>query len=574
MKIAKIIFLPLLFLYQPLAESATSANTAWQTLTSTDGSIAQARHESGAVIVNGKLYLLGGRGMRAVQMFDPVSSVWTDLGPTPMELHHFQPVAIGDSIYVIGAFTCCYPAEDSVADIHVFDTNTQTWSIKGSMPASRVRGSTAAVVRNNIIYLLGGNTLGHSGGAVAWFDSYNPVTGDWKVLPDAPTKRDHFSGVIVSDYLVAAAGRQTNTPNPFKNAVAATDMYDFKSEQWSSADDIPTLRAGALAGAAGDDIIVAGGEINTSSQALDTVEAMNVYTRRWRTLKALGAGRHSGGGVVLNNQFHVVAGSLNTGGAPETSVHETLQLDLVASSDFDADGLSNSDERGIHGTNPGNVDTDSDSLNDKQELTQYASNPLRSDTDDDGIADGAEVTVWNTNPANADSDADGLKDFEEAFTFNTNPNLADTDADTLSDSVEVLDYFTDPTSKDTDSDGIEDGDEVQAGTNPLIADTGLDTTGGVTQGMSEGSGDVDTDSATNGTGLGTAGTTTDGATDTDGATGPGVTSGGTTLNTAGQSVGATSGETSNDSSGGSVSILLLFAVLGGRLARIVREPLK
>jgi len=359
-------------------------------------------------------------------------------------------------------------------------------------------------------------------------------------------------------------------PNPFKNAVAATDMYDFKSEQWSSADAIPTLRAGALAGAAGDDIIVAGGEINTSSQALDTVEAMNVYTRRWRSLKAMGAGRHSGAGVVLNNQFHVVAGSLNTGGAPETSVHESLPVDLVASPDFDADGLSNSDERGIHGTNPGNADTDSDSLNDKQELTQYASNPLQSDTDNDGIDDGAEVSVWNTDPANADSDADGLNDFEEAFTFNTNPNLADTDADKLSDTVEVLEYFTDPASKDTDADGVEDGDEVLAGTNPLIADadsgSSTGSTSGTTQGTSEGSGDGVTVGATNGTGAGTAGTNTDGVTDTDGTTGPGLTSGGTALGTTGQSVGTTSGETNNSASGGSVSILLLFAMLGWRLA--------
>lgn len=533
MPLAKLLCIALLFLYLPLAESDTSASTAWQTLSSSDGSFAQARHEAGAVVVNGKLYLLGGRTMRAVQMFDPVSSVWTDLGTTPLELHHFQPVAIGDLIYVVGAFTCCYPNEDSVADIHVFDTTTQTWSINGSMPASRLRGSAAAVVRNNIIYLLGGNTSGHSGGAVAWFDSYNPATGEWKVLPDAPTKRDHFVGVIVSDYLVAAAGRQTDTPNPFKNAVAATDLYDFISEQWSSADDILTLRAGALAAAAGDDIIVAGGEINTSSDALDTVEAMNVYTRQWRSLRSLGAGRHSGGGAVLNNAFHVIAGSLKTGGAPESSIHETLQLDLAASADFDADGLSNSDERGIHGTNPGNADTDSDSLSDKQELTQYATNPLQSDTDGDGIDDSAEINVWNTNPAKADTDADG----------------------------------------------IEDGDEVLAGTDPLVADSLVTDSndGGTTQGTSEGTVDSVTEGLTNGTGSVTAGTLTNGATDTngmtDGVTGAGVTSSGTAVDSVGQSDDITTAGTSNGSSGGSggsngsVSLLLLLATFAARVAR-------
>jgi len=559
MPIAKRLCISLFFLNLSIAEAATPANTAWQTLSSSNGSVAQPRHESGAVVVDGKLYLLGGRGMRSVQMFDPASALWTDLGPMPMELHHFQPVSIGDLIYVIGAHTCCYPTEVSVADIHVFNTNTQTWSINGSLPASRVRGSTAAVVRDNIIYLLGGNTQGHSGGAVAWFDSYNPVTGVWTELPDAPSKRDHFSGVIVSDYLVAAAGRQTAQPNPFKNAVAATDMYDFISEQWVAAEAIPTLRAGALAATAGDEIIVAGGEINTTSVALATVEAMNVYTRQWR-----------------NDKFHVIAGSLSTGGAPETSVHETLQLDLTASLDHDADGLSNIDERQLHGTNPGSADTDSDSLDDNHELIQYASNPLSDDTDGDGINDGAEVTEWNTDPTKPDTDADGLKDFEEAFTFNTNPTKTDTDADNLSDKEEVLDYLTNPLAKDTDADGIDDGDEVNAGTDPLVADSddGI-TVGGSTQGSDTGnSGSVTqgsqsaTDGDTEGAGLGTLGGSSGDATDgqsSDGATGPGLT-------TVDVTDGSGAADNANPaqgsvSSGGSVSVLLLFIMLVVAAAR-------
>jgi len=562
MPFAKLLCIPLLFLTLPAVHAATSASTQWQTLSSSDGSAAQARHESGAVQANGKLYLLGGRGMRSVQMYNPDTAVWTEVASMPMELHHFQPVAVGSTIYVIGALTCCYPMEDSVAEIHVFNTSTNTWSIEGSMPASRVRGSAAAVVRNNIIYLLGGNTKGHSGGAVAWFDSYNPATGAWKVLPDAPNKRDHFSGVIVSDYLVAAAGRQTATPNPFKNAVAATDMYDFASKKWLPANAIPTLRAGALAGAAGDEIIVAGGEINTTTVALDTVEAMNVYTREWRSLKPLGTGRHSGGGIVLDGSFHVIAGSLKTGGAPETNIHETLKLDLVASLDFDADGISNIDERNLHGTNPSSADSDSDSLNDKLELTQYGSNPLLADTDGDGIDDGSEVNNWKTDPANADSDGDGLNDFDEAFTYNTSPIAADTDADTLNDREEVLNYQTDPAIKDTDSDGIEDGDEVRAGTDPLIAGDMPSTGGGATQGSTTGSGDPGSDNAAADTGSTATAGTTSGSTagaGSDGATGPEATSGETAT--------TASAGSSGESSGGSVSLLLLYILICGTMSR-------
>lgn len=531
MRIIQLLLIPLLFLPFSLINAETSEAEQWQLIVSSDGSEAQARHESGAVSVNGKLYLLGGRAMRAVQVYDPASNTWTDLAPTPLELHHFQPVAIGELIYVIGSFTCCYPLETLIPEIHVFNTATLTWSIEGSMPASRVRGSAATIVRDDMIYVLGGNTLGHSGGAVAWFDKYDPSTGEWTTLPDAPNARDHFAAVLVNDYLVAAAGRQTDVPNPFKNPVLATDVFDFVSGAWRSSNDIPTPRAGALAAAAGDEIIVAGGEINTSTSALSNVEAFNVYSGEWRELQPLNLGRHSGGGAVLAGQFHVLAGSLSTGGAPETSSHEVLLLDEIKSLDFDADGLSNLEERNDHGTDPANPDSDFDDLNDNEEIVEYETNPLMSDTDEDGIADGVEVSAWGTDPTVADTDSDGLDDFAESYTHNTNPLLADTDGDLLKDQLEIETHMTDPANPDSDADGMDDFEEVQAGLDPLNPDSDND---GILDGEDDSpSGDID----------------------------PVIDP---VIDPAIDPIPVTSG---NDSSG-NVSILLLVALLVGRLSRI------
>jgi len=474
MRIFQLLLFPLLLLPFMLVGAETSGAQAWQAVVSADGSEAQARHESGAVEVNGKLYLLGGRAMRAVQVYDPTLNTWTDLAPTPLELHHFQPVAIDESIYVIGSFTCCFPMETLIPEIHVFNTETLTWSISGSMPASRVRGSAATIVRNGIIYILGGNTLGHSGGAVAWFDKFDPATGVWTTLPDAPNARDHFAAVLVNDYLVAAAGRQTSLPNPFMNPVLPTDVFDFVMGVWRSEDAIPTPRAGALAAAAGDEIIVAGGEINTSPAALSNVEAFNVYSGTWRELQPLNLGRHSGGGAVMAGQFHVLAGSLNAGGAPETSTHEVLLLDEIKSLDFDSDGVSNLDERNVHGTDPANPDSDFDDLNDKIELDEYKSNPLMSDSDEDGIADGIEVNAWGTDPTIADTDDDGLNDYEEAYIYITNPLLPDTDGDLLEDLAEITLHKTDPADADSDSDGVNDFVEVLEGLDPLNPDSDND----------------------------------------------------------------------------------------------------
>lgn len=302
----------------------------WQRLQSSDGSKLSARHEAAGVVLGESIYLMGGRGNRPVERYSLGTGQWENLGLAPLELHHAQPVVIGDDIYIAGAFTCCYPRESIVAEIHVLDTRTNTWDVVGSMPAERLRGSTAAVSHEGKLYVLGGNTQGHDGGAVAWFDEYDPITGTWRVLPDAPNARDHFSAVMIGNELVAASGRQTALPNPAANPVQAVDIYDFQSGQWRSGAPIPTVRGGAVSMAYGVDVIVAGGEINTSGSALSVVEAYDIVTDAWRTLPALMTGRHGSGGGVSGRRMFMLSGASSIGGATETQDAETLLLpDLV-----------------------------------------------------------------------------------------------------------------------------------------------------------------------------------------------------------------------------------------------------
>ena len=84
-------------------------------------------------------------------------------------------------------------------------------------------------------------------------------------------------------------------------------------------------------------------------------------------------------------------------------------------SDSDADGLSDSDEVGVHNTDPLVWDSDIDGLSDGDEVNIYGSDPLSVDSDDDGLPDQAEVSVHLTDPANPDSDGDSFSDGWEVF---------------------------------------------------------------------------------------------------------------------------------------------------------------
>ncbi|MEO1698105.1 MAG: NPCBM/NEW2 domain-containing protein [Planctomycetota bacterium] len=301
--------------------------TAWTALAALAGPSISARHEAGAAEVNGKIYLMGGRGSRPTQEYDPASRAWRSLAPTPIELHHFQPVVLDGLVYVVGAFTGPFPNESNVQNIRIYDPRSDSWSVGASLPAGRQRGSAGAVVYDGRIWLVGGNNQGHNGGARSWFDVYDPASDSWTALPDAPRARDHFLAGVVGHRLVVAGGRRTTQPNPFVGTVPEVDVYDFATGTWSTLGaDLPTERAGTMTVTQGRHVVVIGGESASQVVAHDEVEALDVLSEQWITLPPLDTGRHSGGAVTFDGRAYAISGSGNRGGTPELTTAEIIGL--------------------------------------------------------------------------------------------------------------------------------------------------------------------------------------------------------------------------------------------------------
>jgi hypothetical protein len=79
------------------------------------------RHEACFVTVKGLAYLIGGRGMKNIDVYNPNTGRWVQKTGPPIELHHMQcvPVPIDDQIYIVSSWTGGFPKERNNSYIYV-----------------------------------------------------------------------------------------------------------------------------------------------------------------------------------------------------------------------------------------------------------------------------------------------------------------------------------------------------------------------------------------------------------------------------------------------------------------------
>lgn len=298
---------------------------SWVSIKSSDKSQPVERHEATFINIGHKMYLLGGRGIKPVSIYDAQKNTWTSGQKPPIEMHHFQAVVYDSMIYVAGALTGPYPDETPIPNIYIYDPKNDQWKVGDEIPEDRRRGSTGTVLYQNKIYLIAGIKNGHVGDNKSWFDVYDPTNRSWQTLPDAPRARDHFQAVVSNNELFMLAGRTTKAPNPWLNTVKEIDVYDFDAQKWSTLPNhLPTLRAGTMSIKYNDDLLVIGGESMIQEPAHAEVEALNTVSKEWTTYPPLLQGRHGTGLSLYKGNLYIASGCGKRGGEPELRTMEML----------------------------------------------------------------------------------------------------------------------------------------------------------------------------------------------------------------------------------------------------------
>jgi N-acetylneuraminic acid mutarotase len=161
-----------------------------------------------ANVVNNKIYVMQGFYMH---VYDPASDSWTDattMPATPRQGSGFPPlsVVVDNKIIVTGEFQTGYPLH-SEQKILIYDTETDSWSEGRTGPTIVVGGAAGATTGANAlqrVYVLGleyGQFPPPSTNQV-----YDPKTDAWTTANAMPTLRTGFGVAVVDDMLYAIGG--------------------------------------------------------------------------------------------------------------------------------------------------------------------------------------------------------------------------------------------------------------------------------------------------------------------------------------------------------------------------------
>ncbi len=292
-----------------------------------------ARHECATVALGGQLYLIGGRGIKPVEVFNPTTKTWKKAGPTPFEVHHFQPVVFEDEIYVLSAFTGGYPRETPLENVWIYNPKEDLWREGPEIPENRRRGAGGVLTVGSKIYVAGGILDGHNSGTVSYTDVFDPKTGAWKELPDMPNRRDHTVAVGDSQNMYLIGGRTTDyheedSYNAFLDkTVSKMDRFNFSENKWETVSaELPVATAGGGAVLFNKKIYYMGGE-TSQVPAHNEIQVYDIASNSWTLISPLEQGRHGTHAAIIDKSILIASGSGNSGGGPELQSVEVINLD-------------------------------------------------------------------------------------------------------------------------------------------------------------------------------------------------------------------------------------------------------
>ncbi len=261
-------------------------------------------NSSAVRLADGRVLVTAGNASIGTHLFNPATNSWSQsgnrsvtrlFGATATLLPDGRVLLAGGNPGLCGGFTPCPPTQSEVTEI--YDPNTGTWSITGSMSAARYRHS-ATLLPDGRVLVAGGfdDKIGTLGTA----EIYNPATGAWSATANLANARSEHNATLLLDGRVLVAGGKLGN-----NSVTSAELYNPASGTWSSAGQSQLGGGRPAARLANGRVLVTNG-----SQAV----LYDPPTNTWLTASSMLTPRSAHKMELLGNGQVLVSGGIRVGG--------------------------------------------------------------------------------------------------------------------------------------------------------------------------------------------------------------------------------------------------------------------
>ena len=238
--------------WEPIADAweFNPATDSWKPLAPLPGK----RGSAIAAEVGGKIYVIGGattaegskdafftafgpaRVLGTNDVYDPATNKWESRNSMSVPRNHAFGGVVNGKIYVIGgrtgqAFILSATNTDVVEE---YNPASNTWSIPlERMPTARSGGASGTDGRR--IYVAGGEvTTTELVGAFRAIEAFDPVTNSWMTLPSMPMPRHGVAGAVIGNRfhlvsgMIQSAGALTFLDPTLSTHTAAHDILELQ----------------------------------------------------------------------------------------------------------------------------------------------------------------------------------------------------------------------------------------------------------------------------------------------------------------------------------------------------------
>src|SRR6188474_956792 len=244
--------MPLGAAWEPIADAYefNPATDSWKPLPPLPGK----RGSAIAAEVGGKIYVIGGattmegskdpfftafgpaRVLGTNDVYDPATNKWESRNPMSVARNHAFSGVVNGKIYVIGGRTGhgFILSATNTNVVEEYDPATNMWSIpKERMPTARSGGASGTDGRR--IYVAGGEvTTTELVAAFRAVEAYDPATNSWMTLPSLPMPRHGAAGAVIGNRfhlvsgMIQSAGALTFLDPTLSTHTAAHDILELQ----------------------------------------------------------------------------------------------------------------------------------------------------------------------------------------------------------------------------------------------------------------------------------------------------------------------------------------------------------